>query len=576
MNFLNGLKQNNSLKLVLIAIAYIVLNQVALLFAFPETKSIGVWFPSGLALGMMILYGMRIWPAITIGGLISSMMLFLHYQIPFNAESIGAMTVMAGVDTGEALFAAFLIKKFIKNDNPFKQTSHVFLFILIATISSFLSGVLVALGFTASNIIEEGMLFIHTFTHGIANLVSIFIFTPLLVSWAGKFRLNISKEILIEGALFVSALGLVMSLLYIESIATTVEKSFPFLIMPFVFWMAFRGSKQIITLSIFVLSLIALFLTSQLTGPFVLETESESILILQIFLSIMSITALIINATVHERAHAEKALKKFNEKLETSVKERTKELKEEINTRRATEEKIKISNKKLRKANSELDNFVYSVSHDLRAPIASVLGLVNIAKKEKSVKNMKKYLNMVAKSAEQQDAFIRDILDLSRNSRLDIAREEVNFEEIINNIFDQYQYIDQRVKVSKYIAVEQEYPFYSDKSRIKVILNNLISNAIRHCEHDKVNIHVEVNVNETMATVKIQDDGQGIGKEHLEHIFKMFYRGTDSTAGSGLGLYIVNETIDKLRGAISIDSEENEGTTVKIELPNLSGKKALV
>ncbi len=575
MTALNGLKNNLSLRLVLVALSYIALNQFSILFAFPETQSIGLWFPAGLTLGVMLLFGSRMWPAVAIGSLISSMLLFLHYEVIFNLESILTITLMATVNTLEALFALFLIRKTIQNQNPLSHTSNVFLFILITVATTLLGASLVALSMTTSGIIPPSEFLLYIFKYGLANLVSILIVTPFLLSWSRPFRLSISKKIIIESSLFIVALGLVVSFLFLETIANTVEKSFPFLVMPFIFWLAFRANRQLITLYVLLLSITALYLTTRDFGPFILSTETESILILQIFLSIISITALIINATVQERAKAERALKLFNEKLETRVKERTKALKEEINMRKATEEKIKVSNKKLRKANTELDNFVYSVSHDLRAPIASVLGLVNLAKKEKSIKAMRSYLAMVAKSAEQQDAFIKDILDLSRNSRLEVMHNDIDFQEIINNILEHYQYIDQSKKITKSISIDQNVPLQSDKSRIKVVLNNIISNAIRHCETNEVALDVKIEVNETLASIEIKDNGAGIPKEHLDNIFKMFYRGTDTTAGSGLGLYIVNETIEKLRGVISIDSEENVGTTVKIELPNLYDKKAM-
>jgi len=572
MILFNGLKHNNSLKTVLIAIAYIALAQFSLMLAFPQTNSIGVWFPAGLSLAMLILYGYRIWPAISLGAIVANMLLFLHQDVQFTVESVTTISFNAGINTIEPIFAYFLLEKFVKERAIFKHTANVFLFILVSILTSFTAGAIISFGMTTSHLLDSNSFIIYLFTYGTANLVSIFIITPFLVSWAAPFKLNISKKILIETSLFIIALTTVCSALLINAIAGTIEKSFSFILMPFIFWLAFRSNKQIITISVFSLSLVALYMTIQGKGPFVSDVESESILLLQIFLSIISITALIINTTVLERTKAEKALKQFNEKLEQSVKERTKELHEEINTRKATEEKIKISNKKLRKANSELDNFVYSVSHDLRAPIASVLGLVNLAKKENSVKAMRKYLDMVAKSAEQQDTFIKDILDLSRNARLDVAREKIEFKGIVNDIFDQYSYIDNSKNVVKQVNVKQKVVFQSDKSRIKVILNNVIANAIRHCNTKEVKVDVDIVVNEATASIVIKDNGQGIDQEHLAHIFKMFYRGTDSTAGSGLGLYIVKETIDKLRGAVNIDSEENKGTVVKFDIPNLYEK----
>lgn len=576
MTAFHGISRNESLKLLLIVVVYTALNQLSILFAFPFTNSIGVWFPAGFALGVLLLFGVRIWPAIALGALISGMLLFLHFGIPFKFETIVTIVLISSINTLEPLFANFLIRKAVKKHSPFKHASNVFLFLLITICTSFIGASLITLALATDQIVSFEQFTIYLFRFALSNLVAIFLITPLLISWSKPFRLSISRRILIESVLFVAALGFVLSSLTLPAIANAAEKSLPFLVMPFIFWLAFRANRQIITLCILILSIGALYITAQFFGPFALTTESESILILQIFLSIISITALVINATVQERSNAEKALKLFNEKLETRVKERTAELKEEINIRKSTEEKIKVSNKKLRKANTELDNFVYSVSHDLRAPIASVLGLVNLAKKEKDGKSLQSYLEMVAKSAQQQDAFIKDKLDLSRNSRLEVMQNDISFQEIVENIFDQYQYMDLDKQIKKNIQIDQKMPFSSDKSRIKVVLNNLISNAIRHSKNKNVEIDITIEVNEALASILVKDNGVGIGKEHLQNIFKMFYRGTDETAGSGLGLYIVNETIDKLRGAINIQSEINKGTVVKIELPNLHEQKEVI
>jgi signal transduction histidine kinase len=252
------------------------------------------------------------------------------------------------------------------------------------------------------------------------------------------------------------------------------------------------------------------------------------------------------------------------------VQERTRALNEEINTRKDTEEKLVRTNKELSKRNTELDNFVYSVSHDLRAPIASVLGLINLAKKDKETSMKDMYLEMIHKSAMQQDDFIKEILDQSRNSRLEVKREEILFEPLIDETFSQLKFATSTGKsVEKVIQIQQQQPFYSDRWRLKVILNNIISNAIRYRNGKDPVIKVDIVINEHLATLAIQDNGKGIDSDHLPNIYKMFYRATDDGAGSGLGLYIVKEAIDKLNGQIQIESEVGKGTLVRLSIPEI-------
>ena len=125
------------------------------------------------------------------------------------------------------------------------------------------------------------------------------------------------------------------------------------------------------------------------------------------------------------------------------------------------------------------------------------------------------------------------------------------------------------MKINKSLEIDQPKPFFSDESRIKVILNNIISNAIRHHNGNQPQVDIKIQVKPKYAHISIQDNGVGIPKEHINNVFKMFYRATDINHGSGLGLYIVKETIDKLDGSVKLKSEVNKGTEVLLQIPTL-------
>jgi signal transduction histidine kinase len=253
------------------------------------------------------------------------------------------------------------------------------------------------------------------------------------------------------------------------------------------------------------------------------------------------------------------------------VQQRTQALNEEINTRKVAETKLLQTNQELSKRNTELDNFVYSVSHDLRAPIASVLGLINLARKDKDPAMKNEYLERINHSAMQQDDFIREILDQSRNARLDVKKEEVFFETLIEETFNQLKFATTTAaSLEKIVQVSQTQAFHSDRWRLKVVLNNIISNAIRYRNGREPVIRVNVAIEAHKALIEVEDNGRGIGGEHLGRVYDMFYRATDDGAGSGLGLYIVKETLDKLRGQIKIESEIGKGTLVRLEIPEVA------
>ena len=232
------------------------------------------------------------------------------------------------------------------------------------------------------------------------------------------------------------------------------------------------------------------------------------------------------------------------------------------------------SNEELMKSNKELDSFVYSVSHDLRAPLSSMLGVVGLCEMTTQDPLMLKNVGFLKTSIKKLDGFIIDILDYSRNSRLEIASHEIHFSELLNDVSGNLKFmgIEEQRKVNIRTTINNGIPFYSDRNRLSIIFNNLISNGIRYQnpQAPEAFVEVEVNVSASAASILVKDNGIGIDKENQAKVFRMFYRVSNKSIGSGLGLYIVKEAVEKLKGTIEIRSEIGKGTEFSIHLPNLS------
>jgi len=232
------------------------------------------------------------------------------------------------------------------------------------------------------------------------------------------------------------------------------------------------------------------------------------------------------------------------------------------------------SNEELRKSNKELDRFVYSVSHDLRAPLSSMLGVVGLCEMGEMDPFIEKNVSLLKSSIKKLDGFIIDILDYSRNSRLEVDTQEVHFADLLTDVCNNLKFMcteDQR-KVEVRTKIENGVAFHSDRSRLSIILNNLISNSIRYQNPQEADPFVEVSVAITAssADIRITDNGIGIESKNHEKVFNMFYRVSSQSVGSGLGLYIVKETVEKLNGVIKLESEPGKGTVFNIHLPNLA------
>lgn len=242
----------------------------------------------------------------------------------------------------------------------------------------------------------------------------------------------------------------------------------------------------------------------------------------------------------------------------------------DITERTLSEEMLAQQNRELVKTNAELDRFVYSASHELRAPLTSVLGLISVARLTEREAPQLKILEMMQVSIERLDIFIRDIVNYSSNSRLDLETEPVEFKSLIEESIDQLRYMPEMVGMNIVTKVKDDVPFHSDSKRIGVLLNNIISNAIKYqnTEQGQPSIHIDVDITPAAAKLVIKDNGVGIEEEYQDKIFNMFFRATQRKSGTGLGLYIVKEIIDRLHGEVHVESALGQGTTFYITIPN--------
>lgn len=234
-----------------------------------------------------------------------------------------------------------------------------------------------------------------------------------------------------------------------------------------------------------------------------------------------------------------------------------------------SEKQVQKKNELLTKANTELDRFVYSASHDLRAPLSSVLGLITLAKGTDDGHAVGNYLDLMQKRIHSLESFIRDVTDFSRNTRLAVEKQEVEIAPLILDVWEGLRFIEGADAIRFKMDVEQELVFTTDPARIKIVLGNLLANAIRYHNFYQVDPWVKVSAykNNHALHLTVEDNGQGIHPDHKPRIFEMFYRGHQNSKGSGLGLYIVSEALAKVAGTIGADSTYGKGTTFRVSIP---------
>lgn len=231
--------------------------------------------------------------------------------------------------------------------------------------------------------------------------------------------------------------------------------------------------------------------------------------------------------------------------------------------------------KDLEERNFELDQLVYKTSHDLRAPISSTLGLLNIMKIEADPNAIEHYIELAIQALNKQDAFIKSMLSFSRATRIQNPYLAIDFREVIQCCLDELQFVPGFDTVNiQHEILHEHIPFVGDPQKLKIIFANLISNSIKYRDRQKQSsLSIFISLNKEKADIHFIDNGIGIDPAYLPKVFDMFYRATEDANGSGLGLYIVKQTIEKMNGSIAVKSVLREGTEFIIHLPNAVPKE---
>lgn len=246
-----------------------------------------------------------------------------------------------------------------------------------------------------------------------------------------------------------------------------------------------------------------------------------------------------------------------------------------IKTNQRSEEMLSEQNSQLTKVNTELDQFAYRISHDLRAPLSSILGLINVYSLSKDPEEKEQVISLIKGRVQKLDQFIRDILNHSRNIRMEVVYEPVKPALMVQEVLNQLNHMKDfgRQKIENLIP--ENFTVQTDRNRLQVILSNLISNAVKYYDPAKPEpfIRLSVGQNKTHWTLTVADNGIGVEEEHLNNLFTMFYRAHTHGEGSGLGLYIVQEMCRKMNGTVSVKSKYGIGTEFCITLPVISCAK---
>lgn len=260
---------------------------------------------------------------------------------------------------------------------------------------------------------------------------------------------------------------------------------------------------------------------------------------------------------VEEIKESELVKERMNKELEQKVKERTEAL---VIQKNIIEEKAKT-----------LDNFIYKTAHDIKGPLKSLIGITSLGKKDVP-ENSQVYFEHALKTAKKLDAIVKDLLEISRINNLNPQLSEIDFQIVIEEVLSKFKRLPGYDKIKFDVTVNSSCKFYSEKSILSSVFQNIVENAIkfRNKKSRDNELLIIVNCNYNICEIKFKDNGIGIPEEYQEKVFDMFFRIDNSQEdSSGLGLYLVKLSVEKLGGQIYLQSALGKGSTFTLFFKNL-------
>lgn len=239
-----------------------------------------------------------------------------------------------------------------------------------------------------------------------------------------------------------------------------------------------------------------------------------------------------------------------------------------IKARRTESEKRK-ADRELDLINQELNMFIYKAAHDLRGPLCTIMGLVNVAGYQDNKDNLTDCIHKISRSTHQLDVVLQDLMEVMSLKDIKPALREVDFEKFLPQVLKAIEPMEGFGAVSVELAISSPKGIFSDEALLSKVLHHILENAVHYRNKTQFRPCIRIStafLNDELI-IQVQDNGIGMDKEIQAHIFEMYYRGNKLSKGSGLGLYIAYKAVKKLGGRIEVNSEPMKGSEFTITIP---------
>ena len=520
------------------AIIYLVAGKIGLHLASLHASASPVWPPAGIALAAILLLGYRAWPAIFVGAFLVNLT---------TAGDIPTSVAIATGNTLEAVAGAWLVNYFAGGKNVFDRPQGVFKFALAAAISAVVSPLFGVTSLALDGFADwtnYGAIWV---TWWLGDVTGDLIFTPLVLLWGIKWKLAWKKEEAVEVGVLLLLLALLSAVVFGGWLEIS-AKNYPiaFICGPIVIWTAFRFTQRETATGIFILSVIAVWGTVRGFGPFVGQSENQSLLTVQSWTAVLAITAMALSAGMAERRRIEEELQQQKSVVEA--------------------------------ANRTKDHFLAMLSHELRTPLTPVISALESLETEPTqTEDTKASLAMIRRNIELETQLIDDLLDFTRIARdkMQLRFAPIDAHQAVSNVVEICRAEARSKKLHVHLNLRaKSYHVTADAAKFQQIIWNLLKNAIKFTpEGGDITISSD-NPSETVFTVSVRDTGIGMEPEVMQRIFDPFEQGNRSFehrfGGLGLGLAISKSLAQAHGGTLTAQSDgSNRGSTFTLSMQAL-------
>jgi len=523
----------------ILAIIYFIVGKLGLMLASLHASASPVWPSAGIALAAMLLFGYRVWPAIFVGAFLVNLT---------TAGNVATSLAIATGNTLEALAAAWLVNRFAGGRNVFERPQGVFKFALAAAISTVISPAFGVTSLALTGFADWANYGAIWLTWWLGDATGDLVFTPLVLLWSvGSGRRWNKNEAAEVGALLL--LLVLLSGIVFGGWLEISARSYPiaFICGPVVIWTAFRFTQRETATGLFILSAVAVWGTLHGFGPFVTETENQSLLALQWWIAVLTVTAMALSAGMAERRRIEEELQQQKSVVET--------------------------------ANRTKDHFLAMLSHELRTPLTPVISTLESLETERAqTEDTKSALAMIRRNIELETQLIDDLLDVTRIARdkMQLRFVPVDAHLAISNVVEICRAEVQSKRLHVHLNLRANtHHVAADTAKFQQIIWNLLKNAVKFTPDDGEIAISSSNAAPDVLTISVCDTGIGMEPEVMQRIFDPFEQGNRSFerrfGGLGLGLAISKSLAQAHSGTLTAQSDgRDRGSTFILSMQTLS------